>query len=607
VSNAQDNYDVETDLANYSFSGNLDHVASPNLFLSARSGYWYRDTHDEGVYQGHVYTFRTSNQGMPGVPEDLQGPRLTTNTRLSNRETTRYLLSRMGAQVDATLYATFAGRHALKAGVQWERLREDIVQGQTGSSIQLFWDQALSDGRRGAFGYYTASGNGVIAGRGSLTQADTHSDNVALFVQDAWTVGDRVTLNLGLRAEEEHVPPFTSTYGNGVDAFHFGFGQKLAPRAGVAWDVRGDGRWKAYASWGLFYDTMKLQMPLFFYGGIKQTSTTYALETADWPNLAGPLCPPECAGDLLESRLILPPRALPEEELDPTRLQEAVIGVEHQVSSTVTVGARYVHKQVDEAINFVGDRTDEETLVQIMANPGQGLAAETRYGPAVPRPTRDYDALELVADKRRSGSWSWHASYLLSRLHGNYSGLSAPPNLNDAYANPVMLFEPTGEPLMGVLPADRTHQLKAQLTYDLPFGTTLAGHLQVLSGLPITRTVDFMPGWEFPVAYAGMGSDGRMDTLSQWDLYVQHEFPLSRGRRLQLALNVLNVFDQEAPYQVWAREYVDAVDIDEAAYLAGVDMSQLFEEQGLERDPLFLAPTAFQDPREIRLSVKFLF
>ena len=66
--------------------------------------------------------------------------------------------------------------------------------------------------------------------------ANIHS----LFIQDAWTVGSRLTINLGLRTENENdpvVPPDIAKY-----AFEFGFGDKLAPRLGATYDVRGDGR-----------------------------------------------------------------------------------------------------------------------------------------------------------------------------------------------------------------------------------------------------------------------------------------------------------------------------------------------------------------------------
>jgi len=37
----------------------------------------------------------------------------------------------------------------------------------------------------------------------------------------------------------------------------FGWGDKIAPRIGAAWDVFKDGRMKVFGSYGKFYDIMK--------------------------------------------------------------------------------------------------------------------------------------------------------------------------------------------------------------------------------------------------------------------------------------------------------------------------------------------------------------
>ena len=71
------------------------------------------------------------------------------------------------------------------------------------------------------------SSNAVLPERGFLTQGDVQSHNLALFVQDAWTIRERLTLDLGLRAEKNTA--YTSAYGIGSTAFDFGFPQKLAP------------------------------------------------------------------------------------------------------------------------------------------------------------------------------------------------------------------------------------------------------------------------------------------------------------------------------------------------------------------------------------------
>jgi hypothetical protein len=617
LGNPLSNYDIETFRPSHAASGNVDYLAAHNLLLSARAGYWYANTRDEGVFQGHRYLFGTSNIGMAGVPAELQGARFNTNT-FSNLETTRNVFERLSGQVDGTLYVSGAGRHALKAGLQVERLHNDVAQGQTGNGVTLNWDQAYL-GQRGQFGYYTVNSNGVFPERGTLTEGDVRSHNLAVFIQDAWTIRDRLTLNLGLRAEKESVPAYTSAYGIGSTAFDFGFAQKLAPRVGAAWDVKGDGRWKVYGSWGFFYDQMKYVLALQRFGGFKFLRYSYTLDTPDWPNLMRPGCPPACPGTLIEGPIdFARPANIPGEsaidpDLDPTRLQEAVLGGEHQLTRTISVGARYVHRQIDQALDDIGTRDAEGNEVYTIGNPGFGRAAETGFGPAMPKVVRDYDALELTFDKRMAHRWSLRASYLLSRLYGNYSGLSEggegqpAANLNGAFNNPIKMFGADGQPILGILDNDRTHQFKAHAIYDFPFGTTLSTSVKVLSGLPVTRYGYFVVGRRYSVPYAGLGSDGRMPALGQLDAYVQHEFRLSGPKRLQLAINVLNLLDAETPFLRYAVEFQNAININEADYFRGFDVQQLIASQQLARDPLFLKDYGFQEAREVRLSLKIVF
>ena len=79
------------------------------------------------------------------------------------------------------------------------------------------------------------------------------------------------------------------TYATGADIPEFGvefdFADKVAPRVGFAYDVNGDGRWKAFGSWGVFYDIFKLELPRGSFGGDKWLEYYYTLDTYDWTNL----------------------------------------------------------------------------------------------------------------------------------------------------------------------------------------------------------------------------------------------------------------------------------------------------------------------------------
>ncbi len=104
---------------------------------------------------------------------------------------------------------------------------------------------------------------------------------------------------------------------------------------------------------------------------------------------------------------------------------EAQIGVDHQLSSNIQLGARIVHKEIRRAIEDVGFLFPGIGEVYVISNPGEGVVGgETAEGLRFPKPSREYDALELTFDKRFSDNWSLRAYYTLSRLYGNYSGLA---------------------------------------------------------------------------------------------------------------------------------------------------------------------------------------
>jgi hypothetical protein len=78
---------------------------------------------------------------------------------------------------------------------------------------------------------------------------------LALFAQDDWRIKPNVTLNLGLRYER--VPAANGFYSD-VKTDNNNFG----PRAGFAWDLKGDTRSVIRGGYGLTYDQFFLNIPL---------------------------------------------------------------------------------------------------------------------------------------------------------------------------------------------------------------------------------------------------------------------------------------------------------------------------------------------------------
>ena len=633
------NYEKTSTFPNYTVSGNLDFVASPRLLFGIRGGYYVADWHDSKVTEEPLYRWpTTSNVGFLDVPPSLQhGSNFTSIP--SNLKVTQDQQTRAYFQADSTMYASFGGEHQFKFGVQADRVGNLVLSGESRPRVTLNWDAALASGvpvTRGKYGYYSVRSNAVDPSKGFITEGDIHTTNIGLFIQDAWTIGNRFTVNAGVRTERERVP--TYTVGEDIPEFglEFDFADKLAPRVGFAFDVKGDGRTKVFGSWGVFYDIFKLELPRGSFGGDKWLEYYYTLDTPDWPNLVTSAnCPPACPGTIIRGA---PTPDNPiggidfrhpsfgadaiDPDLKPMRQQEATAGIDHQLNDRMAVSVRYVHKQIDRAIEDTGSLDAEGNEIYVVANPGEGLTALAFTDPnvALPKAQRDYDSVEFAFEKRLAQNWYLRSSYLWSRLYGNYSGLTQSdengrqsPNVGRLFDYPLMMFRDGGQPALGPLPTDRPNQFKTQFIYQFPIGTSVGLNQYVASGVPVSRELGIYPPNTLPVQYRGRGSDGRTPTFSQTDMYVQHEFRVFGDRRVQLSLNVLNLFNQKTAISRFSTyQRTGGVTPNEAAFYTGQQtleslIAPASASGNLLPDPRFLMDSLYQSPIAARLGFKFVF
>lgn len=642
------NYAIDTISPNYSGSANLDYVVSPKFFLSARGGYFMQNLINEGVPVQDKFTYQSSNiggcTGCPTVPTQFQGPTGFTNVpTITGSDRDKF--TRLSLQTDATWFVDLGGKHEFKAGVQYDKLKNDVLNGETGNFIRLFWGSALS-GQRGDYGYYRVRSNTFEPSRGFLTAGNSSNNNLGLFLQDSWTIGQKLTLNLGLRTERERVGNYDPTnplsvangFGDGP-LFDFGFKSKLAPRIGFAYDVAGDGKTKVYGSWGLFYDIFKMGMPRGSFGGDKWIEVSYTLDTPNPADLfacqtnsegtSGVNCPGRQIGSPIDFRYpsfeYVEFDADGKAVLDPYRIQEFSGGIEHSLTSNASVAVRYVHKQIDKGIEDIGFLNAQGDEVYLIGNPGFGLnevAWTLEDGTQIPAPkaVRDYDSVEAVFNRRLANKWAFRFSYAWSRLFGNYSGLTqadepgrSDPNVGRLFDAPFIMFDQTGHATFGPLPTDRPHQVKAQFIYEMPFGLSAGLNAYVASGSPVSREAAFVAGHGYPVQYLGRGSDGRTPTLSTFDLNLVQNIKLGGDRRLQLMANVLNILDSDKATSRFPTETAGSrgatANISEEEFFRGFDGRALVTAangaQGA--DPRFLQDSQFQSPREIRLGLRLIF
>ena len=626
------------------FSGTVDIWLTNAAFVSVRGGSFYDTYADTGIPNTTSVVWSRSSIGVPGVPPSLQLPVNTQNVPraiITNFDTT----TRGFGQVDYTHMFAAGGAHLLKAGLGYQRTVNDVDLSYPGGYVLLNWGGTFSSNATGqqgtgTYGYYEVDDRG--------TKGTAGASIISLYVQDAWAVSSRLTLNLGLRTEDEKIPSFRPDLKK--NAFAFSFADKLAPRLGATFDVRGDGRMKLYGSWGRYYDWTKYELSRGSFGGDTWHIFYRALDTLDVYNLSLNSMPgrdlwnPSVPGSFRDRRV--PNFDTVDPAIKPMYQDSTNAGIEWQVGPTV-LGAHYVHNDLRRTIEDLGAIVNGDEVYYI-ANPGAGGAMITPTSGltkpfATPKPVRRYDALELTFNRRISKAWFGSASLTVSRLYGNYAGLASSDeiqtpttgasaaaaqqqagsvarqggNANRAWDIDEILWDAHGHlDVLGRLATDRPVVVKLYGAYAFPFGTQIGAFFYGGSGTPISTYVNTTN--QIPVFVDGRGDMGRTPVLTRTDVLVSHEVKLRRDRRVRFELNVLNLFNQKTATHIFnsLNRGAGLARQSSAIDLSNVDLARGYDDKALilktpdganAYDPRYGRPDLFQAGLQGQFMLKFMF
>ncbi len=487
--------------------------------------------------------------------------------------------------VDASFIGIQAGgRHNIKVGYQRNELFNDVLQGypETGE-VRIWYGLKITDfiGTAGGPSIPGAIGAGYLQRFGTVGKAS--STNQGIFAQDSWQIMNRLTLNFGIRIEKEVVPSF----GNAAttQAIEFGWGDKPAPRFGIAYDLTGDGKTKLFGSYGWFYDRFKYELPRGSFGGdffrrdyfevtaargTAPTNYTLANVLGSGTDVVGGTCPTtktgwsvcqndfriatnSTAGNVLD-------RIFESGAVDPdikaARQSEYTIGIERQLGTNFLFAGRYTHKQVDRAVEDIGVFNDQGSEAYIIGNPGLGLVCQISTSAKQPctKAIREYDAVEVRVD-RRADNYFFNANYTYSRLFGNYSGLASSdeggrtsPNVNRFFDLPMLGYNANGVPDDGRLATDRPHVFKAYGGYSYNWSgsnrTSVSAFTTAQSGTPLTSVyTNYAVG--SAILY-GRGDLGRTEMFTETDFHVSHRYKFGRDNRwtFETYVEIRNIFDE---------------------------------------------------------------
>jgi len=400
-----------------------------------------------------------------------------------------------------------AGAHNLKAGVAWSR-NAALPQGTAANFIGLFtfpgdvpFNPAVPQTYPFRFG--------VSMGQFEFKQVDHRASG---FVSDKWTVGKRLTLNVGARYDWQKATPETQN--------------AIGPRFGIAYDAFGDGKTVIRGGVGKVYQYQQLAIlqTLLQRAVIAPTLAYDTTQVADprttgtfpvGPDATATACLNPVAGKTAGEAVISPAcRAA----LNGLRNQVLAGGVINNTTTGPIVDGdrrlgytwafsggikREIANNMAVSVDYVGNRGRDNTgVIDINEGPlganGRvtrlGVAAFDPSGELVPAAARnttfaqfnqeqtrelggalnsDFNSLELELEKRMANRWSGRVSYTYARCYD--------------VANIVVDSNPRLD--YGRCDRDNTHAFATSANVDLTHGLGAGMVFRTYSGYPINETV----------------------------------------------------------------------------------------------------------------------
>ncbi|MBI3131698.1 MAG: TonB-dependent receptor [Acidobacteria bacterium] len=476
----------------------------------------------------------------------------------------------------------FSGPHEFKAGFDFQKDEADIRRGFTGGQLVTRYDNPAYPLTNSVdpyiFSHYwwTTADATITApfNAPSITfSSKPKHESQAYFLQGKLALTPNLLLNVGGRLD---ITTVKNQFGSSV----FKLQDQWSPRLGLVWDFKGKGQDKVYASFSRYYEQLPLDLVIRSFS-VERNPTSYNYSaTSMTPNA-------QAETEYGEASNIVGSYVEPVDlDLKGAYSDEFILGAE-TTRGNYTLGAKFIRRWVGRAIE---DGLDVNSVYgdYFIMNPGQSHGAGVTYPDAV----RDFKGLEFTAQRKMANHYTWQASYLWSRLEGNYEGAfqgiggadgtgQLDPNINAAYDLPEFIVNSKGK-----LSGDRTHQVKANGAYEWDMGLSLGASFQYLSGTPVSRLGynDYYGRYELFLTQRG--TDGRTPATYRFDANLAYAMKVGKGQLLRFNLDITNVLNTQT-----------ATVLDQRYNLV----------EGGPQEPTYKQAYHYQTPRNIRLGVRYSF
>ncbi len=437
--------------------------------------------------------------------------------------------------------------HEIKGGLEYETEIADVVKRMSGGQqVDVFANSANPNKPIYSHFYWTTAdatlGNAPL----SALIASTEHKIYTAYLQDRWSINDQMVLNFGVRWDRQRIIGAT-----GVTQIDMK--KDYAPRLGFIWDPTGAHRSKFFGSFGRYYEEIPMDLVIRSFSFERQPRIWNYSPTSTVPDS-------NAEKDVGNTSAIFGGSTEPTDpNIRNQYINEFILGGEREVMPNLAVGVKGIYRsygRVVEDFLCVDDGT------YCIGNPAEGIMKRiftldySQTYPA-PKPKRTFKGVQFDANRRFSNNWQWMASYLYSKLDGNYDGEFAPftnvgadPNISAAYD--YYDFFTNGKDLStitnhGPLSNDRRHQLKFSGVYFSPFKLSVGWSAYWRSGTPLTRYgySDIYGRYEFFLT--PRGAEGRSPSNYDADVHLGYPIDLAGKAKLNVLLDVFNVLNSQRP------------------------------------------------------------
>jgi hypothetical protein len=415
-------------------------------------------------------------------------------------------------------------------------------------------------------------------------------NKLGVFVDDAWSITKRLTLNLGLRFDHQDGNILSV---DRIDQNMQKTGEKTpgndniivwntwSPRLGLVYQLTSDMKTILRANYGLYYDGMTQNSFSRMSKGYPIVYTYYYNpETGKYDDFYDAFDP--SAGYVMGK---------PKNSL----CQQFSVGITREIITDLALELTYVYKYTD---NFA---TWWNTTAQFEEVPYFDEYAQeliTVYNQTTPKANdvftyqnlsefkQKYRGFIIGLQKRFSNNWLMNTSFVWSKANG-MSGLNQLRQQSGTQSdvqNPNSLINNNWDSL---LQSDRTYMFKLQGTYFLPAGFSVSTNFIAQTGKPIARLIPLVNTDDYPLNPQKVnqimgdrrGENFRLDDYYMLDFRLDKRFNLGRGASVNIAADFFNLLNTDAMTQT--------IDI------------------GTSEN--FMQPEAITPPRRVQLSLRLIF